>query len=274
MTGDGVNDILAMRESDCSVAMVSGNSAARSASDFVLMESDFSSMINALKEGRRVINNIQRVSSLYIVNCLCSMLLTLIYIFMPYPFPYVPLQMTMVNVFTVGVPSFILALQQNYDRPEDRFYKNIFEYAFPTSITIVINTLYLQIAAHFFDLEKNEFSTAVVFLIGVVSLFLLYRIAKPYTTSTKILLIGMTAGFAVLFLFFHSYFSLDSLFSRTIFLYLPLVYFSYHINKVLGKWCTDVLLYFENRHSKKKASKKKHSSGKRRKMRSSRKRND
>ena len=247
MTGDGVNDILAMRESDCSVSMVSGNSAARSASDFVLMTSDFGSMINALKEGRRVINNIQRVASLYIVNCLCSMLLTLIYIFIPFPFPYNPIQMTMVNVFTVGVPSFILALMPNYDKPEDRFYKNIFEYAFPTSITIVFNTIYLQLAAYFFNLEKSEFQTSVVFLIGVVSLFLLFRISKPYTTGTKVMLIGMTVGFAVLFLFFHPYFMLDSLLSRTMFLYLPLVYFSYHINKFLGKWCTDILLYFEGR---------------------------
>lgn len=251
MTGDGVNDILAMRESNCSVAMVSGNSAARSASDFVLMESDFGSMINALKEGRRVINNIQRVASLYIVNCLCSMLLTLIYIFIAFPFPYVPLQMTMVNVFTVGVPSFILALMPNYGRPEDRFYKNMFEYAFPTSITIVINTLFLQLAAYVFKLNQGEFSTAVVFLIGVVSIFLLFRISSPYTLGTKIMLAGMTVGFAVLFLFFYSYFSLESLFSRTAFFYVPLIFVSYQINKVLGKWCTNILDFIEYRADKK-----------------------
>lgn len=166
MTGDGVNDILAMREADCSVAMVGGSDAARSASDFVLITDDFSVMIDVLKEGRRVINNIEKVAAIFLLKTVYSVLLTLIYIFIPYPYPIAPLQMMPINELTIGIPSFFLALQANYSRPEGKLLTNILEHTIPAAITVVFNSLYIQLASILFHIPTTESSTMVVFLIG------------------------------------------------------------------------------------------------------------
>ena len=185
MTGDGVNDILAMREADCSVAMVGGSDAARSACDFVLLSDNFKSMVSVLQEGRRVINNIERVSSLYMVKTVYSVLLALIYVFIPAPYPFSPLQLTPVSLFTVGIPSFLLALQANYSKPANRLAANIVEHSVPAALTIVFNTLYLQLASLLFKLPMAESSTMVVFLLGAVGFYLLLVIMKPYDTRPR-----------------------------------------------------------------------------------------
>lgn len=235
MTGDGVNDILAMREADCSVAMVGGSSAARSACDFVLLSQNFSAMKGVLREGRRVINNIERVAPLYLVITIFSVLFSLLYTFLPFPYPYAPLQMTPINAFTVGIPTFFLALRPIYDRPAGRLFSNIFEHAFPAALTIVFNTLYIQLAGVLFELSWEETSTMTVFLAGVVGFFLLFRIARPYTRGVKVLLAVLVAGFVLLFTLFGRYFVLGSLFTRNAFFYLPLLYFSFHIHGFLGR---------------------------------------
>ena len=237
MTGDGVNDILAMRQSDSSVAMVSGSSAARNASDFVLMADSFASMINVLKEGRRVINNIERVASLYLVSTIFSVVLSAIYTFLTQPYPYMPLQMTPVNMLTIGIPTFFLALRANFDRPVGRFFENIFENSVPAGLTIVINTLYIQLAGLAFKLSQEETSTMVVFLAGAVGFFLLVRISAPYSRKIFIMLVALISAFVILFLFLGSFFLLGSLLSRTAFFYLPLLYFSFHVHEFLSKLC-------------------------------------
>lgn len=241
MTGDGVNDILAMRESDCSVSMVGGSSAARSACDFVLMSDDFGVMVQVLREGRRVINNIERVSTLYLVNTIFSVLLSIIYTILPIAYPYAPLQMTPINAFTVGIPSFFLALQPRYDRPQGKMMSNIFEHSFPAALTIVFNTLYLQAASYLFELDPEQTSTMVVFMIGIVGFYLLFRISKPFTRGVKVMLGLLIAGFIMLFLFAGDIFTLDSLIHKNVFFYLPLVYFSFHIHGFLGNVCSKLL---------------------------------
>ena len=235
MTGDGVNDILAMREADCSVAMVGGSDAARSACDFVLLSDNFKSMVSVLQEGRRVINNIERVSSLYMVKTVYSVLLSILYVFIPAPYPFSPLQLTPISMFTVGIPSFLLALQANYSRPANRLAANIVEHSVPAALTIVFNTLYLQLASLLFKLSIAESSTMVVFLMGAVGFYLLLVITKPYDKATKIALPILAAGLIAAFLFFGGFFSMTNLLSRSAFFYLPLLYFSYHIHGFLGK---------------------------------------
>jgi len=243
MTGDGVNDILAMRESNCSVAMVGGSSAARSACDFVLLSSSFGAMISVLREGRRVINNIERVAALYMVNVVFSILLTLIYTFLPLPFPFMPLQMTPVNTLTTGIPSFFLALQLNYDRPAGRFLSNIFEHAFPAAITIVFNTLYIQLAAVMFGIPYGETSTMVVFMAGVVGFFMLFRVARPLTKITMVMLWTLVGLFACVFFVpgVGAFFFMEGLIGPNIFFYLPLIYISYHTHGYLGRLCRRLL---------------------------------
>ncbi|MCL2136386.1 MAG: HAD-IC family P-type ATPase [Coriobacteriia bacterium] len=241
MTGDGVNDILAMRESDSSVAMVSGSNAARNACDFILMSNSFASMVDVLKEGRRVINNIEQVASLYLVSTIFSVILSIIYTFLPQSYPYMPIQMTPVNALTIGIPSFFLALRANYNRPRDRLFANIFEHASPAGITIVFNTLYIQLVGSIFDLSTEETSTMVVFLAGAVGFFLLLRISPPFTVRIIALLASLIAAFLILFFVIGSIFSLDSLISRSVFFYLPLIYISYHAHGVLSKACRSII---------------------------------
>lgn len=235
MTGDGVNDILAMREADCSVAMAGGSSAARSACDFVLLSKNFSAMKGVLKEGRRVINNIERVAAIYMVSTTFAMLLSLIYTFLPFPYPYVPQQMTPINAFTVGIPTFFLALQPNYSRPEGKMVSNIFEHSLPAAFTIVFNTLYLQLAGVLFELSTLELSTMVVFMVGVVGFYLLLRIARPYTRGIKVMIAALVTGFLLMFTLLGEPFGLGSLMTRNAFFYLPLMYFSFHIHGFLGQ---------------------------------------
>ena len=239
MTGDGVNDILAMRESDCSISMVGGSDAARSACDFVLLSDDFGAMIDVLKEGRRVINNIEKVASLFLLQTLYSLFLTLLYItfLIPYPYPMEPLQVTPINALTVGIPSFFLALQANYARPGGMLFNNILQHTLPAAITVVFNTLYIQLASIIFDISFFDSSTMTVFLIGIMGFYLLSRLTKPYAYQVKIMYIFLIVGFVASFTFFGELFSLTSLFNRNVFFYLPLVYFSHHVHDFLGKIC-------------------------------------
>lgn len=238
MTGDGINDILAMREADCSVSMVGGSEAARSASDFVLISDDFSVMVDVLKEGRRVINNIEKVAAIFLLKTAYSVLLTLIYIFIPYPYPIAPLQMMPINELTIGIPTFFLALQANYARPKGQLLTNILEHTLPAAITVLCNTLYIQLAGIYFDLPTEESSTMVVFLIGVMGFYLLHQLARPYTRRIKLLLVVLVCCFVVCFTLLEHLFMLEGLFSRNAFFYLPLVYFSYHVHSFLGKVCS------------------------------------
>lgn len=256
MTGDGVNDILAMREADCSVAMVSGSPAARNACDFVLMSQNFGIMVDVLREGRRVINNIERVSTLYLVNTIFSVILSVIYTILPIQYPYAPLQMTLINAFTTGIPSFFLALQARYDRPEGRMMANIFEHSFPAALTIVFNTLYIQAASYLFDIPEGQTSTMVVLLVGVVGFYLLLQISKPYTKSVKILLAAMIFGFMFMFIWAGDLFTLESLFNKNVFFFMPLIYFSYHVHGFLGSVCSRVLKRLEKLRGRGKREKK------------------
>jgi len=237
MTGDGVNDILAMRESDCSVAMVGGSDAARTACDFVLMTDDFSIMVDVLKEGRRVINNIEKVAAIFLLKTIYSVILTLIYIFIPYPYPITPLQMMPINELTVGIPSFFIALQANYARPAGQMASNVLEHTLPAAITVIFNTLYLQLAGILFGIPAAETSTMVVFLIGIMGFYLLLQLAKPFTAPIKWMLAILCVAFVLSFSLLGNFLTLTSLFTRNIFFYLPLIYFSYHVHSFLGKVC-------------------------------------
>lgn len=183
MTGDGVNDVLALKEADCSVAMVDGSSAARSIADFVLLSSDFSNMIEVLKEGRRVINNIEEVASLYLVKTMYSALFAIIYMTIPYSMPYDSRQIGPVNMFTVGIPSFLLALFPNYARPKGRFLSNVMENALPAALTIVVDVLITQAFGIAFGLTDKEIATMCVFFIGMVGFILLFKICKAKNWS-------------------------------------------------------------------------------------------
>lgn len=223
MTGDGVNDILSLREADVSVAMASGSDAARNVSDVVLLNSDFSSMIQVLNEGRRVINNIERVASMYMVKTIYSAILAVAFIFIVLPYPFAPLQLTPINTLTVGIPSFILALEPNYKRIKDHFLNNILKISVPAALTVVFNIFIIELAGSWFNLSHLEVSTMCVLLTGGVGFQVLIKAAKPLNQRKKIMIGLLMLTFLCSFILFGEFFMLDSLFTRNVLFYLPLL---------------------------------------------------
>lgn len=223
MTGDGVNDVLALKEADVSIAMASGSDAARTVSDIVLLNSDLSSMIDILKEGRRVINNIERVASMYLVKTIYSVILAIFFIFMNMPYPFTPLQLSPINSLTVGIPSFFLALKPSYQKTSGHFKNNILEISLPAALTIVINIILVQIIGKYLGYTHATTSTIAVLLTGTVGFLVLLEVSHPLDWKKKLMLITLVTGFISIFIFLQSFFSLVSLFNRRIFLYGPLL---------------------------------------------------
>ena len=143
--GDGVNDVLALREADSSIALSSGSEATRNVSQLVLLDSNFNSMPQVVLEGRRTINNIQRSATLFLVKTIYSILLSILFIFINKPYPFMPIQLTLTSVVTIGIPSFILALEPNKERIKGNFFFNVIKEAVPYSLTIVFNILIIMI---------------------------------------------------------------------------------------------------------------------------------
>ncbi|WP_125573055.1 cation-translocating P-type ATPase [Levilactobacillus huananensis] len=224
MTGDGVNDLLALRQADCSIAMASGSEATKSLADFVLVDSNFDAMINVLNEGRRVINNIERVASLYLIKTMYSVVLTLIFIFMSRSYPFEPIQLTPISSLMVGIPTFFLALQPNYARIQGRFMQQVMEIAAPAAVCVVGYILVILALGTQFHLDFATTSTLSVLMTGLISLNALLRVARPLNRF-KIALVALMAGlFAVVFLFFGSLFSLVNLLNwRLALIYIPLM---------------------------------------------------
>lgn len=211
MTGDGVNDVLALKEADCSVAMAAGSDAARNVSQLVLLNSDFSSMVKVVQEGRRSINNIQRSSSLFLVKTIYSTVLAIIFLFVSMQYPFMPIQLTLTSVLTIGIPSFVLALEPNHERVRGHFFVNILNKALPGAITIISNIIIIMTLKDVFQIPQNGASTLSVLLTGFSGLLLLSTICKPFNVLRTVLFILMCSGFVVAVLFFQNIFSLVSL---------------------------------------------------------------
>ncbi|MCZ2119944.1 cation-translocating P-type ATPase [Levilactobacillus brevis] len=224
MTGDGVNDLLALRQADCSIAMASGSEATKSLADFVLVDSNFDAMINVLNEGRRVINNVERVASLFLIKTMYSVVLTLIFIFMSRSYPFEPIQLTPISSLMVGIPTFFLALQPNYARIADRFMKQVMEIAAPAAVCVVGYILVVMALGTQFQLSFATTSTLSVLMTGLISLNALLMVARPLNRFKIGLVVAMAALFAIIFLFFGPILSLVNLLNwRLALIYLPLM---------------------------------------------------
>lgn len=240
MTGDGVNDILALKQADCSIVMANGSDAAKGIADFVLLDSNFDSMIDVVLEGRQVINNIQRVSSLYLTKTVYSLFLAAIYIFVSSPYPFQPIQLSPINALTVGIPSFFLALRPNTQPIKGTFLKNVFEPPLASGLTVVIMTLLIEVIGNMFGWTYEQKSTVTVLLTGFIGFIVLREIAKPLTPKILGLLSVLGILFLCIFTFFDKIFSLVNLYSiQLAVVYIPLMLLSiptfYFIRKVVHK---------------------------------------
>ena len=187
MTGDGVNDVLAMKEAHCGIAMASGAQAASQIAQLVLLDSDFSAMPSIVGEGRRVINNIQRAATLFLVKNIFSLALSVITLFTNWPYPIVPLHLSMISALTIGVPSFFLAMEPNYERVTGRFLPGVLRRAFPGGLTNIFVVLAAQAFMAVFGLPLEPISTVCAALLGVVGLLVLYQVCKPFDKFRRII---------------------------------------------------------------------------------------
>ncbi len=180
MTGDGVNDVLALKEADCSIAMASGSSAARNVSELVLLSSDFDAIPKIVEEGRRTINNIERSSSLFLTKTIYSTILALIFLFVPMNYPFEPIQLSLVSSITIGIPAFILALEPNHDIISGNFFLNVLKKSLPGGLTIVLNVISVMIFTYVFKINPEEVSTMCVILVAMTGFILLYKICDKF----------------------------------------------------------------------------------------------
>ena len=199
MTGDGVNDLLAMKQANCSIAMASGAEAASSLSSLVLLDSDFSAMPGVVAEGRRVINNIQRSASLFLVKNIFSFFLSLITMFTAWPYPLEPIHLTVISSLAIGVPSFVLTFEPKYDRIKGKFLPTVLRRAFPGGLTNVFVVLICQAFMAVFGLPKEEVSTVCAAILSFVGLLVLFQVCKPFNLFRKCLWCAMGAGMVVCF---------------------------------------------------------------------------
>ena len=195
MIGDGVNDILALKEADCGIALGSGVSAARSVADVVLKTDDFGVLPSIVNEGRRVVNNIERVASMYLIKTTYSFLLCLLSIGLSHEYPFYPIQLSLISAICVGIPSFFLALEPNYNKVDKDFIAKVFRNAVPNGITVMFNIFLIIMFCGIFNKSFDSYRLVVVSLTGFITLRLLYTICKPLNLWRKILLLFCSISF-------------------------------------------------------------------------------
>lgn len=209
MTGDGVNDILALKDADCSVAMASGSQAAVQASQLVLIESDFSKMPGVVKEGRRVVNNLQCSGSLFLVKNIFSFFISLLAICFSVKYPLKPSQVSLIGMFTIGVPAFLLSQAPNTSLIKGRFISEITSRALPGGITDTIMVVIMVVFGRIFEASSGDISTASTILVGIVGLIVLYGISKPMTKYKWLVLLICTGGLTLSLIFLKDWFGLE-----------------------------------------------------------------
>ncbi len=218
MTGDGVNDVLALKDADCSIAMASGSDAAAQVAQLVLLESDFSRMPAVVAEGRRVVNNIERTASLFLVKNIFSLFMSILSIVLMVNYPLEPSQVSLISMFTIGIPAFVMSLEQNTERIKGHFLSNVLFKALPGGLTdfIVVSGLYLFCME--FGVGANDVSTSCTIVLAIVGLMILYQIASPMTKYHWFLWFGMVAGLLYCMIFVSKIFAITSISKKCVML--------------------------------------------------------
>lgn len=211
MTGDGVNDILAMKDADCSVAMASGSEACAQAAQVVLLDSDFAKMPEVVYEGRQVVNNVGRSASLFLVKNIFSLLMSVFSALFMITYPLEPSQISLISMFTIGIPGFLLALEPNRERIKGHFMRGVLVRALPAGLTDVLAVGALVICGQVFSLPSEDIATAATLLLGVVGFMILIKISKPMSGIKYAIVIGNIAGLIFAGIFCHQLFALSAM---------------------------------------------------------------
>lgn len=194
MTGDGVNDVLALKTADCSIAMANGSDATKTVSQLILLDSNFASIPKVVEEGRRTINNIERSATLFLVKTIYSGILAVMFLFMGEAYPFVPIQMSLIGTITIGLPSFLLALEPNKERIRGKFLKNVMIKALPVGLTVILNIFALTILNKKEIISEGQYSSLCVISTGICGIILLFTLAKTRKSENSKLPISIFRG--------------------------------------------------------------------------------
>lgn len=195
MIGDGINDVPSLREADCSVAVQSGSDAARSASQLVLMTSDFAAMPKVVEEGRRCINNIERSAALFLNKTIYSFILAAVFLFLPFSYPFKPIQMTLISAITIGIPSFLLTLEPNFSRVSGAFMSNVLRKAAPGGISVAVGICLLSGAEAIYGIPPEQVSVIAVLMTGAACFRVLWNVCRPFNVWRGVMFGGLISMF-------------------------------------------------------------------------------
>lgn len=209
MIGDGVNDVLALKESDCSIGLANGSEAARNVSQLVLMDSDFRSLPNVVSEGRRSINNLQNSAALFLSKTIFSAVMTFIFMFAEFSYPFQPIQMTLISALTIGMPSFVLSFEKNNRRISGSFLRNIINSSVPSALTNIVTIMLTVIFAGRFSLTDSQVSSLAVLSFAITGMLLIVHIYKPLDKLRLFIICVSLTGFLLAFAVFYDFFGLS-----------------------------------------------------------------
>ena len=227
MVGDGVNDVLALKDADCGIAMAAGSDAAKQVAHIVLLDSDFACMKDIVREGRMIISNIERVSALYLTKTIYSVLLCVIFIIIGRSYPFIPIHLSLISAAAIGLPSFILALEQTETVTQDGFLKNVLRIAVPGALVMVIDMLINQVLGMFFGFNGDILSAYNLLVAGFISMMVLVKVSSPLNLIRKILCIVCVVIFVAGVLLFGGFFSVTSVFQWRMIFILPVIAITY-----------------------------------------------
>lgn len=235
MTGDGVNDILALKEADCSIAIAAGSDAARSVSHLVLLDSNFSSMPNVVAEGRRVVNNIQKSSSLFLMKTIFTILISILVLIFNRNYPFSPIQFMLLETFIIGLPSFFLALQPNYNIIQGKFISNILKAAFPAGLVLILNMIAIYVYQDYTGVSTDVLVTMASIAVTAVGLIILYTLCKPFNLPKVVLLGSMIIACVLCIAIMPSFFGYVALTLENILFIMVTILLSYPLYMIFNR---------------------------------------
>ena len=236
MTGDGVNDVLALKEADCSIAMAQGSDAAKNIANVVLLDSNFASMPHIVNQGRRVVNNIRTAASMFLIKTMFSVMLSLLTIFFGNSYPFEPIQMSLISACAVGIPTFLLAQENNYEKIDHTFLRHVFLNAFPAAITISSCVFAIMLVCQNVYHSNAMLNTACVLVTGWNYMAALKTVYAPLNTYRKVIIYGMQFIFFAAAVIFQKLLALGSLDFGLIILVFILMTFAPVLIDVITSW--------------------------------------
>lgn len=222
MVGDGVNDVLALKDADCGIAMAAGSDAAKQAAHIVLLDSSFASMVDIVKEGRAIIADIERVSSLYLTKTIYSTVLCLVFAGLQMSYPFTPLQLSLISGLAIGLPSFLLTLERSSSLSSQGFLKHVISTALPCALTMIIYMLLITFIGYQFHFSDRLLSTYYYLVAGFISFLVVFVVCLPWNRLRVIVASVITVVFYLILMVMHDFFEINSLFSVSMLFIIPI----------------------------------------------------